>query len=350
MIDMSQAQDPATKKQLLLDISYALLEVGFLYVSNHEVKKSAVDDLVEIIPKLFAQPDCVKDQSALINSPHFLGFSKFGTEMTAKVQDQREQFEFANELPCHNDGRTTPLYTLLQGPNQWPQNDAISNLRQVVEAYISEMQGLASRFLELVTEALQLHPQSLSRFTGPQDRLKVVHYRATLEDGRGGGIQGVGEHKDSSGWMTFLLQASDPTIKGLQALSKDGDWIDIPPIPGTFVVNMGQAFEVVTNGVCKATTHRVLLPPGEYDRYSVPFFQGVRPDLTKNDLKQLWQHFDQDKWQTRESLEGQRIDSPFLNGKYDTWGEAQLRTKIRSHRDVGMKYYSKVFEQYVNDN
>ncbi len=157
-------------------------------------------------------------------------------------------------------------------------------------------------------------------------------------------------NRDSSGWMTFLLQASDPSINGLQALSKEGRWLDVPPIPGTLVVNMGQAFEVVTNGVCKATTHRVLLPPGDYDRYSVPFFQGVRADLTKEDLKILWTIFDQKKWHTEESSEGQLIDSPFLRAKYETWGEAQLRTKIRSHRDVGRRHYGEVYEKYVQED
>lgn len=133
-------------------------------------------------------------------------------------------------------------------------------------------------------------------------------------------------------------------------MTKDGNWIDVPPVPGTLVVNMGQAFEVVTNGVCKATTHRVLLPPGDYDRYSVPYFQGVRPELTKEDMKRLWGHFEPRNWDTKESVEGQRIDSPFLRGEYETWGEAQLRTKIRSHRDVGKKWYQEVYDKYVSDD
>jgi len=124
----------------------------------------------------------------------------------------------------------------------------------------------------------------------------------------------------------------------------------VPPVPGTPVVNVGHAFDVVTNKVCKATTHRVLLPPGDYDRYSVPFSQGVRPDLTKGDLQNLWEHFSKDKWSTRESEEGQRMDSPFLRGKYKTWGAAQLRTKIRSHRDIGLRHYADVFDKYVNDD
>ena len=349
-IDLSWADAPSSRQELLPLLRRALLEVGFLYVSNHGIKSSIVDELVEILPTLFALPDDVKADVALLNSPHFLGFSKFGSETTANIQDEREQFELANELPdAYSKNQDQPLYLRLQGPNQWPRHPSIPDFRRIVESYISAMQGLADRFLNLVAEALGVESGLLNAFTGPQDRLKLVHYRPADDATLDAQSQGVGPHKDSSGWMTFLLQASEPSIKGLQVLSKEGQWLNVPPVQGTFVVNMGQAFEVVTNGVCKATTHRVLLPPGDYDRYSVPFFPGVKPDLTKGDLKQLWEHFDQKKWQTQESAEGQLIDSPFLRGSYETWGEAQLRTKIRSHRNVGQRHYGKVYEKYIHE-
>jgi isopenicillin N synthase-like dioxygenase len=349
-IDLSQAEDASTRAGVLQELRHALLEVGFLYLTNHGIEASVIQDLVDILPALFALPDHVKESAALVQSPHFLGYSKFGSETTAKVQDEREQFEFANELEDKYGGeRGLPLYLRLQGPNQWLKTDELPKLRAVVGAYISALQALAERLLDVVTDALGLPAGTLSAFTGPQDRLKLAHYRPAADATLDAQSQGVGPHKDSSGWITLLLQASDPSIKGLQVLSKDGLWLDAPPVPGTLVVNMGQAFEVATNGVCKATTHRVLLPPGDYDRYSVPFFQGVRPDLTKENLKVLWKHFDTEKWKTRESEEGQRIDSPFLRGKYDTWGEAQLRTKIRSHRDVGKRHYADVFDNYIND-
>lgn len=352
-IDLSKAEISVTRTELLKELRHALLEVGFLYLTGYSVDQSTIEDLVRVLPDLFGLPEEVKESVALVNSPHFLGYSKFGSETTAKVQDHREQFEHANELKGRYDqDDTLPLYTRLQGPNQWIKSStSVPGLRGKVESYITALQEVASQFLSLVEEALDLPHDSLACFTGPQDRLKLVHYRPSSTDATlDAQTQGVGPHKDSSGWMTFLLQASDPSIKGLQALSKSGEWLDVPSVPNTLVVNMGQAFEVVTNGVCKATTHRVLLPPGDYDRYSVPFFQGVRPDLTKRDLQALWQHFDQDRWHTRESAEGQRIDSPFLQGQYDTWGEAQLRTKIRSHRDVGRKFYADVFDKYINDS
>lgn len=124
---------------------------------------------------------------------------------------------------------------------------------------------MSEDFLELVAEALSLPAQTFYPFLSDQHRLKLVHYPESSGCG-----QGVGPHKDSSGWWTFLLQASPPHITGLQVPNRNGAWIDVPIIPGTLVVNIGQGFEVVTNGVCKATTHRVLSGPEE--RFSVPLF------------------------------------------------------------------------------
>jgi hypothetical protein len=134
-------------------------------------------------------------------------------------------------------------------------------------------------------------------------------------------------------------------------LNKLGAWVDVPVVTGTFVINIGQAFEVVTHGICKATTHRVL--GGPLERYSVPFFQGVRRNLSKTEaLATFREHFERPEF-TRDGHEweaGHGIDSAFLRGPYETWGESQLRTKIRSHRDVGQQFYGDVFEKYLNDD
>lgn len=193
--------------------------------------------------------------------------------------------------------------------------------------------------------ALSLPRGTFQPFLSDQHRLKLVRYPESRPGSSS--AQGVGPHKDSSGWWTFLLQASPPEVKGLQVLNKAGAWVDVPVVPGTFVVNIGQAFEVVTGGVCKATTHRVL--SGRNERFSVPFFQGVRRDLSKAEaVGTLAAHFA--GLGGDESVEGSQVDSAFLRGKYETWGESQLRTKIRSHRENGRRFYAEVYEQYINDD
>ena len=90
----------------------------------------------------------------------------------------------------------------------------------------------------------------------PQHRIKLIKYppsSSPSEDEAGG--QGVGAHKDSSGWLTFLYQVGDE--KGLEVFGPEDEWVEAPPIPGSFVVNFGNAFEAATDGAVKATVHRV---------------------------------------------------------------------------------------------
>ena len=116
-IDLAQASRPETAPGVLRDLRYALTDVGFLYVSNHGVSAAVIADLVQALPVLFALPDAAKQEVALENSPHFLGYSRVGSETTAGQADQREQFEFATELAATwREG--LPLCERLRGPNQ----------------------------------------------------------------------------------------------------------------------------------------------------------------------------------------------------------------------------------------
>ncbi|KAL5617591.1 hypothetical protein FOBRF1_006339 [Fusarium oxysporum] len=227
--------------QTLSNLRTALTEIGFLYISNHSVPTSTITSLINILPELFSLPPEAKQEIALENSPHFLGYSAAGTETTAGKADLREQVELATELERAPDG--APLYDGLRGPNQWPSG--LPELKGVVTRYIEELTLLGERFLRLVAQALDLPEEIFFSYLSDQHRLKLVHYPASTTSS-----QGVGPHKDSSGWWTFLLQAS-PQVNGLQVLNKSGSWIDVPALPDTFVVNIGQAFEVVTNGYIK---------------------------------------------------------------------------------------------------
>ncbi|KAM7196166.1 hyoscyamine 6-dioxygenase [Rhypophila sp. PSN 637] len=375
----SPSASPERRTHFLSHLRHALTDVGFLYVTNHSVPSTVISNLVGILPALFSLPSKTKSSDlALVNSPHFLGYSALGAETTAGNQDSREQFEFATELPANpsftcapadneeaKDEFRVPLYERLKGPNQWPdeiKHPELASFRTIVETYTAELTSLGERFLKLVAEALDLPEETFFSFLSEQHRLKLVRYPPALvtrsiEEKSDNNkeeefIQGVGPHKDSSGWWTFLLQASPPHVKGLQVLNKSGEWIDVPVIEGSFVVNIGQAFEVVTQGMCKATTHRVVLSTSQREeRFSVPFFQGVRGDLTRSEaVDTLKVHFASWVKKDAEGSEEGAVDSPFLRGKYDTWGESQLRTKIRSHRDVGKRWYPDFYEQYVGDD
>lgn len=117
IIDLGKAKDPETRPELLRELRDVLTNVGFLYVSNHGVASAAIQDLIDALPRLFNLSAEEKTEVALVNSPHFLGYSGTGAEKTAGKVDQREQFEYATELPDEwKEGK--PLYERLKGPNQ----------------------------------------------------------------------------------------------------------------------------------------------------------------------------------------------------------------------------------------
>ncbi|KAL5619669.1 hypothetical protein FOVSG1_001891 [Fusarium oxysporum f. sp. vasinfectum] len=308
--------------QTLSNLRTALTEIGFLYISNHSVPTSTITSLINILPELFSLPPEAKQEIALENSPHFLGYSAAGTETTAGKADLREQVELATELERAPDG--APLYDGLRGPNQWPSG--LPELKGVVTRYIEELTLLGERFLRLVAQALDLPEEIFFSYLSDQHRLKLVHYPASTTSS-----QGVGPHKDSSGWWTFLLQAS-PQVNGLQVLNKSGSWIDVPAIPDTFVVNIGQAFEVVTNGYInmalelparqKFTAHSgnvyscIFIPPTAQST-TLLFLHGFPSTLT--DWVHQIQHF---------SSEGYGVVALDLLG----YGESSKPTDVNAYR------------------
>jgi isopenicillin N synthase-like dioxygenase len=79
---------------------------------------------------------------------------------------------------------------------------------------------------------------------------------------------GAGAHTDW-GLLTILLQDENG---GLEVKNADDDWISATPIPGTFIINLGKMVPVLTNGLYKATKHRVLNNTSGKIRYSAPTF------------------------------------------------------------------------------
>jgi isopenicillin N synthase-like dioxygenase len=55
-------------------------------------------------------------------------------------------------------------------------------------------------------------------------------------------------------------------------------WVDVPPLEGAFIVNIGELLEVATGGYLRATEHRVNLDGPAGERISVPYFFNPRLD------------------------------------------------------------------------
>jgi len=209
------------------------------------------------------------------------------------------------------------------------------------------MSTLSTTFTSLIAESLFLPPTAFDRFfdRDQQHKLKIVKYPDTASLPGSHQSQGVGPHKDSM-LTSYLLQV--PPHTGLQAQNLNGEWIDCPPLPSTLVVAIGQGLEALTHGVCKSTTHRVLSPQaGLGPRFSVPFFQGVSYDATFESVdvpSEILAMRDQ----RMKARGGKRIDDvefTFEKGRWGHLGEATLVNRIKSHQDVGERWYPEILKR-----
>ncbi|KAG8835670.1 hypothetical protein FRC17_001859 [Serendipita sp. 399] len=327
------------KSEFVSRLRDALVNVGFMYLQHPPLQPGLVDEVKSYLPRLFELPKEEKEPAA---DEAFSGYSALGDELTKGKVDQREQFDFGTPFECVWK-KGDPEYLKLWGPAQWPLEELLPGFKNTLTTYLAQVEKLSETFIRLVAEALGLSPDALDVFfdqpmSSMQHRSKVVKYPSI-----GDSQQGVGPHTDS-GFLTFLLQASPH--KGLQVQNLDGEWIDVPPIDDTLVVNLGKGLEFVTQKIAIATTHRVLSPPQDSgDRYSIPFFQIIRQDIKLADVPLS---FPPDVVALRDTRVSQGVFDSVNYAEYPSLpsGEVSLIGRIRSHPDVAEMHYPELFKQY----
>ena len=192
----------------------------------------------------------------------------FDRELTKRVRDHKEVFDFVDP-------------TVGDEINRWPQ---LPGFRDAMVAHFEAMTVLAQQTLTLLHTTLDLGRSSSDALCcarqGSTVRLNLYTVGDPVPDEERAGLAELGEvalgHHTDPGTLTLLLQ--DDT-GGLQALSRDDGWIDVPPEPGTIVVNLGDCTQAWTNDQYRAAVHRVT-PMTEHRRFSIPYFANPpRPSI-----------------------------------------------------------------------
>ncbi|KAF4458048.1 putative oxidoreductase, 2OG-Fe(II) oxygenase family [Fusarium austroafricanum] len=286
ILDYPSSQSPNTKPAFLAELRDALVKVGFFQVRNPPIPHKLQQDALRLAAQFFDLPTEKKLEIENIHSKRFLGYSRINSESTASGTDYLESILLGPDLPAL--GPEEPIYLHLQGPSQWPEEVSVPGFRDVFEAYHSRIQEFSVEFTNLIAEALEMPIDTLTKILGQPlfSRLKPTRYLPpSMNTAAQEGSHGIGPHKDIA-FMTYLLQGG--THNCLEVQNKSGDWIPVPPVPEALVVNIGRLLEIVTGGVCVATTHRVILKPEGFKdgdgkslgpRISLPFFQFANPRL-----------------------------------------------------------------------
>ncbi len=235
-------------------------EVGFFYAAGHGLDPALEQRLAGATRAFFALPAGERMSIAMSRGGRaWRGWFPVGGELTSGEGDRKEGIYFGQELP--NDDPRVRAGLPLHGPNLFPA--AVPELRGAVLDWMAALQELGQRLLGGIALGLGLDAGHFEReLTGdPICLFRIFHYppgEATA--------WGVGEHTDY-GLLTLLLQDD---CGGLEVKGRSG-WIAAPPIPGTFVCNLGDMLDRMTGGRYRSTPHRVRNSSGR-SRYSWPFF------------------------------------------------------------------------------
>lgn len=305
-------------------------ETGFFYLADHGVASLLHGELLRQTHAFFGLPAADKLALRMANSPHFRGYTQAGGEITAGAADWREQIDFGDErplLPGAMQDRAEP-WRRLQGPNQWPA--ALPGLRPVVLAWQQALTEIGFTLMRALALALG---QPGNRFDDafapdPVQRLKLIRYPGRA---RGEPDQGVGPHKDS-GFLTLLLQHERGGLQVRLPSAQGERWVDVPPRPGTLVVNLGESLELLSGGYLQATVHRVVSPPPRAERLSAAFFLAPRLDAVLPTLT----------LPSALAAASRGVSQDPANPLIAHAGRNLLKGRLRSHTDVAERFYADV--------
>lgn len=238
---------------------------GFFYIVNHGVPQALIDGVFAASKAFHDLPRSTKMRNWCGFTTHHRGYVPFeenGADFPASI-NFNDAWDMSWEAPAGHPDHVAGWR--MTGPNVWPD---LPGWRAAVSGYYDAVFALGLRLLDALALELGVDVADLRhQITCPTSQLRLVKYienalPATTD------IVGISAHSDFE-CFTILLQGSP----GLQVMNAADVWIEAPPIPGAFIVNIGDIFETWSGGRFKSTQHRVANIGRE--RYSFPLFFGL---------------------------------------------------------------------------
>lgn len=260
--------DAEAKHKVGQEVRDACTRVGFFYVRNHGVSPALIERTFKAAHRFFDLPLERKLTVDIASSPNMRGYTRLlgeNTDPTARG-DLHEGFDLALDLSVDDPDVVADVFGY--GPNQWP--DGLPGFRDALLAYHAGIRAFGRRIFAAFALALELDEKHFEPMIGkPMAHMRVLHYPS--QDGPIDDRQiGIGAHSD---YECFTILCTDD-VPALQVLNSAGEWVQAPPLPGCFIVNVGDLMARWTNDYFASTVHRAINRSGR-ERYSIPFFYGI---------------------------------------------------------------------------
>lgn len=262
------SDDRALRSETIDAIGDAAASFGFFRLCNHGIDPRTIERTYRAAERFFALPDGDKLLYYIGKSSNHRGYVPFTEKGDYPDEKNRsyEAFDLGFDLP--DDDPDYLAGNRLLGPNVWP---ALPGFKEAVSHYYARVAALGQVIATALEYFLGLRPGAITgQMDKPISQLRLLHYvrdRATTDSQS----VNMGAHTDYE--CLTLLHTRNP---GLQVMTTDDVWIDVPVDHGVYVVNIGDMLEAWSNGILRSTPHRVLNTSPE--RFSMPYFVAANHD------------------------------------------------------------------------
>ncbi len=244
------------------DLRVAATQTGFAVVHNTALSAARVNEVIDTYRAFFRLPAEEKARIDMARTGANRGWGAPGSEQVdaAANPDYKQFFDSGFDLPFDDPRAGLAVYA----PNRWPQ--APEGFREIIRQYYSDACEVAMGVLRGLAQAIDAPRDYFDGdFDVPMALLRGNYYPerpawATEKD------FGIATHTDY-GCLTLLATDGSP---GLEVRKRGGGWLPVSAAPGAFIINFGEMMETWSNGVVRATPHRVV--GGDHERISVPLF------------------------------------------------------------------------------
>ncbi|TVU31236.1 hypothetical protein EJB05_22916 [Eragrostis curvula] len=289
VIDFQRLLDPDACPEDSARLHRACQDWGFFQLINHGVPS-----------------DVIKGMKASIE-----GFFQLPPETKKKVAQERGQLDGYGHLFVVSEDQkldwSDVLYLNTRPPYRknlrfWP--DKPDNFRLTLEKYSAATMNIVERLLPIIAKNLELQPEALTdKFIGGIQSIRMNYYPACA---KAENVVGLAPHSDA-GFLTLVLQVNQ--VQGLQ-IRRNGTWVPVKPLDSAFVVNLGDTFEIFTNGRYKSIEHRAVVNT-EKERLSIAAFHGPNMHAKIGPLKEIVAH----EVEAYKTVDHENFRRLFLSGK-----------------------------------
>ncbi|CAK7323831.1 unnamed protein product [Dovyalis caffra] len=250
---------------IIKQIAQACKNDGFFQVENHGIPEEMINNVLNMARKFFELPE---SERLKYYSDDPTKTTRLSTSFNVKTEQVSSWRDFLR-LHC---------YPLDQDYiREWPSNPP--SFRNDVLEYCKSVRGLVLRLLEAISESLGLEKDYIDKKLGKHGQHMAMNYYPPCPQPEL--TYGLPGHTDPN-LITILFQDDVP---GLQVLRND-KWIPVNPIPNTFIVNIGDQMQVLSNGRYKSVLHRAVVNCDK-ERISIPTFYCPSPDAIIGPPKEL---------------------------------------------------------------